>query len=177
MNLTRFETLTNGHSMKNLLSQSDNMNIKLCTFKTLYGLSSEEGYSTENYEHPHITARRNVWNRPSRRRANWQLPNYRTWVKSVIAPILFILYFDVMLKEAIQNCAEGIYIRLRTDGCLFDLAQIRARTKTNISPVQELLCDDDCGIFAHSEEDFQLLMDNLVRASKSFGLTVSIQKT
>ena len=31
--------------------------------------------------------------------------------------------------------------------------------------------------FAHSEDDLELLMNNFVRASKSFGLTISIQKT
>lgn len=95
----------------------------------------------------------------------------------VIAPILFILYFDTMLKEAISNCTKGIYIRFRTDGSLFNLARLRAQTKTSMDLVQELLYADDCGIFAHSEDDLQLLMNNFVRASKSFGLTISIQKT
>jgi len=93
----------------------------------------------------------------------------------VIAPTL--LYFDAMLKEAISNCTKGIYIRFRTDGSLFNLARLRAQTKTSMDLVQELLYADDCGIFAHSEDDLQLLMNNFVRASKSFGLTISIQKT
>ena len=69
------------------------------------------------------------------------------------------------------------YIRFRTDGSLFNLARLRAQTKTSMDLVQELLYADDCGIFAHSEDDLQLLMNNFVRASKSFGLTISIQKT
>ena len=95
----------------------------------------------------------------------------------VIAPILFILYFDAMPKEAISNCTKGIYIRFRTDDSLFNLARLRAEAKTSMNLVQELLYADDCGIFAHSEDDLQLLMNNFVRASKSFGLTISIQKT
>ena len=95
----------------------------------------------------------------------------------VIAPILFILYFDAMPKEAISNCTKGIYIRFRTDDSLFNLARLRAEAKTSMNLVQELLYADDCGIFAHSEDDLQLLMNNFVRAFKSFGLTISLQKT
>ena len=95
----------------------------------------------------------------------------------VIGPTLFILYFDAMLQEALQNCTSGIYIKFRTDGSLFNLARLRAKTKVNHAIIQELLYADDCGIFAHSEEDIQILMDNFSRASKSFGLTVSIKKT
>ena len=62
----------------------------------------------------------------------------------VIAPILFILYFDAMLKEAISNCTKEIYIRFRTDGSLFNLARLRAQTKTSMNLVQELLYADDC---------------------------------
>ena len=43
--------------------------------------------------------------------------------------------------------------------------------------VQELLYADDCGIFAHCDNDLQNLMDNFVRASCGFGQTVSISKT
>ena len=92
--------------------------------------------------------------------------------RCVIAPTLFILYLD-----AISNCTKGIYIRFRTDGSLFNLARLRAQTKTSMNLVQELLYADGCGIFAHSEDDLQLLMNNFVRAFKSFGLTISIQKT
>ena len=94
-----------------------------------------------------------------------------------IASTLFIIYFDTMLKEALRNCNEGIYVRVRTDGSLFNLARLRAHTKTRIPLVQELLYADDCGIFAHCDTGLQNLMDNFVRASYGFGLTVSISKT
>ena len=94
-----------------------------------------------------------------------------------IAPTLFINYSDTMLKEALQNCHEGIYVRVRTDGSLFNLARLRAHTKTRIQLVQELLYADDCGIFAHCDNDLQNLMDNFVRASCGFGLKVIISKT
>ena len=78
-----------------------------------------------------------------------------------IAPTLFIIYFDTMLKEALRNCNEGIYVRVRTDGSLFNLARLRAHTKTRIQLVQELLYVDDCGIFAHCDTVLQNLMQKL----------------
>ena len=93
-----------------------------------------------------------------------------------IAPTLFIIYFDTMLKEALRNCNEGIYVRVRTDGSLVNLARLRAHIKRRILLVQELLYADDCGIFAHCDTDLQNLMDNFFRASCGFGRTVSISK-
>lgn len=49
----------------------------------------------------------------------------------MIAPILFIIYFDAMLQEALSGCAEGIFLRFRTDGPLFNLAMLRAQGKTS----------------------------------------------
>ena len=72
-----------------------------------------------------------------------------------------------MQQEALQNCDAGVYIRFRTDGSLFNLARLRAKSKVKHVLIQELLYDDDCGIFAHSEKDIQILMDNFSRACKS----------
>ena len=79
-----------------------------------------------------------------------------------IAPTLFIIYFDTMLKEAPRNCNEGINARVRADGSLFNLARPRAHTKTRIQLVPELVYADDCDIFAHCDTDPQNLMDNFV---------------
>ncbi len=95
----------------------------------------------------------------------------------IIAPTLFIIYFDAMLQEALRGCEDGIHIRYRTDGSPFNLSRLRAKTKTNLSLIRELLYADDCGIFAHTEENLQLLLDNFARASTGFGLTISISKT
>ena len=37
-----------------------------------------------------------------------------------IAPTLFIIYFDTMLNKVPRNCNEGIYVRVCTDGSLFN---------------------------------------------------------
>ena len=89
----------------------------------------------------------------------------------VIASTLFIVYFDAMPQEALQNCDAGVYIRFRTDGSLFNLARLRAKSKVKYVLIQELLYADNCGIFAHSEKDIQILMDNFSRACKSIRTT------
>ena len=45
------------------------------------------------------------------------------------------------------------------------LQRLRAKTKIRKQLVRELLFADDCGIFAHSVEDLQSLMDSFANAS------------
>ena len=70
----------------------------------------------------------------------------------VIASTLFIVYFDAMPQEALQNCDAGVYIRFRTDGSLFNLPRLRAKSRVKYVLIQELLYADDCGVLAHSEK-------------------------
>ena len=95
----------------------------------------------------------------------------------IIAPMLFIVYFDAVQQEALLGCNDGIQIRFRTDGLIFNLARLQAHTRTTSALAWELLDADDRGIFAHLESELKNLIDNFVRASKGFGLTVSIQET
>ena len=39
----------------------------------------------------------------------------------ILAPILFSIFFSIMLREAKDDLPGGIYIRFRTDGSLFNL--------------------------------------------------------
>lgn len=95
----------------------------------------------------------------------------------VIAPSLFALFFHAMLQEAFKDCSEGVSIQFRCDGSVFNLARLRAKTKVQSALLRELLYADDCGLFAHSEEELQVLMDRFTSAANNFGLTISIKKT
>ena len=95
----------------------------------------------------------------------------------VVAPILFILFFGAMLKDCLDGNDKGIRVNFRTNGGLFNLQRLRAKTKIREQLVRELLFADDCGIFAHSVEDLQSLMDSFANASRRFDLTISIKKT
>ena len=49
----------------------------------------------------------------------------------VLAPTLFSIFFSIMLREAKEDLPDGIYIHFRTDGSLFNLRRLLARTKNH----------------------------------------------
>ena len=95
----------------------------------------------------------------------------------VLAPILFAIFFSMMLKEAQGDLTEGIYIRFRTDGNFFNLRRLLAYTKIQEVLIQELLFANDCAFLAHSEKELQTLVDRFSAAVKAFDLTISLKKT
>ena len=66
-----------------------------------------------------------------------------------------------------EDLPDGIYIRFRTDGSLFNLRRLLVRTKTIKELITELLFADDCALLAHISSD----------AAKNVGLTISLKKT
>ena len=64
---------------------------------------------------------------------------------------LFSIFFSIMLREAREDLSDGIYIRFRTDGSVFNLRRLLARTKTIEELITELLFADDCTLLAHNE--------------------------
>ena len=95
----------------------------------------------------------------------------------VLAPTLFSILFSMMLLSAFKDSDPGIPITYRTDGGIFNIQRLKAKTKVTRALIRELLYADDCAIVAHSEKDLQSLTDSLSEATKRFGLTISIKKT
>ena len=95
----------------------------------------------------------------------------------VLAPTLFSIYFSVLLRCAFGGNQDGVYIRSRADGSLFNLARLRAKSKTVELLCRELLFADDAELTAHEETTLQGLLDNLSRACDLFCLTISVKKT
>ena len=60
----------------------------------------------------------------------------------VLAPTLFGFLFAVMLTHAFGPAAEGIYLRNRTDGKLFHLSRLRAKTKVQLKCLPDFLLKD-----------------------------------
>ena len=87
------------------------------------------------------------------------------------APTLFIVYFDAMLQEALRGCDEGISIRYRADSSIFNLNWMRAKTKTNVDLIRELLYADYCG-GGPSATAWQLC-----KSFTGFGIAISVAKT
>ena len=95
----------------------------------------------------------------------------------VLAPTLFGIFFAVLLKHAFGSATEGIYLRTRSDGKLFNLSRLRAKSKVQLKCLRDFLFADDAAITAHSVDDLQQLMTRFSEACRDFGLTISLKKT
>ena len=95
----------------------------------------------------------------------------------VLAPVLFNLFFTCVLRQAIGNMDEGVYVCFRYDESIFDLWRLSAKTKTFNSLIQGALFADDCALMAHKPGDLQAMLNSFSDASKQFGLKSSLGKT
>ena len=95
----------------------------------------------------------------------------------VLAPTLFSIFFSLLLNVAFQHSEEGVYLHTRSDGKLFSLSRVKAKTNVQTVLLREMLFADDTTLIAHTEEGLQHLINGLTHASEKFGLTISIKKT
>lgn len=95
----------------------------------------------------------------------------------VLAPTLFGIFFAFLLKHAFGASKEGIYLHTRSDGRLFNLARLRAKTKVREALIRDMLFADDAAVACHTQQALQSLMDHFSQACKDFGLTISLKKT
>ena len=88
----------------------------------------------------------------------------------VLAPTLFSIFFSMVLKHAFGTSTEGVYLHTRSDGRLFNLPRLSAKTKIREVLLRDLLFADDAAVTSHTEQDLQCLMDRLSQACKDFVL-------
>ena len=93
------------------------------------------------------------------------------------APTLFAIYFAAMLSYAFKDLDEGIYVRYRSTGSVFNLCRLRQNPKVFLAVVRDLLYADDCDLISHTEKGLQLLVDCFVAACDIFGFSINIPKT
>ncbi|ROT78369.1 hypothetical protein C7M84_002918 [Penaeus vannamei] len=94
----------------------------------------------------------------------------------ILAPTLFSILFAAMLLDAFCECIRGVYISFRTDGKLFNLQRLKAKTRVFEAILWDFLFADDRALAAHSHEDMQYITDCFVVACRRFGLTISLGK-
>ena len=92
----------------------------------------------------------------------------------VLGPVLFNLFLACVLSHAVRDNNDGVYLKHRTDGSLFDLRSLSAKTK---KVILKALFADDCTLMAHKESALQLLVNKFADAARFFGLTLSLGKT
>lgn len=92
------------------------------------------------------------------------------------APTLFALYFTMVFRMAFGRCSDGVYIRYRTTGGLFNIRRFNASTKVLTKMIHDLLYADDCDLVVHTVTDIQHLVDAFAVACSALGLTINLKK-
>ena len=95
----------------------------------------------------------------------------------VLASTLFNMMFSAMLTDAFQDGDNGIPIRYRFDGKLFNLRRFQANSKVQTAVLDEFLFADDIAKVAPTEEKMQKGEDQVPDSCDSYDLTISIKKT
>ena len=82
-----------------------------------------------------------------------------------------------MLNLTFGTAAEGVYLWTRSDGKLFNLSRLKAKTKIQLKFMRDILFTNNATVVAHSAEELQQLMNHFNNACQDFGFTISLKKT
>ena len=77
-----------------------------------------------------------------------------------MAPLSFNIIFSAMLQHAFKHSDKGVMIRYRTDGSIFNLQRLKAKTKTSCMLLRDLLYAADCCLVALNLEDAQSIVND-----------------
>ena len=66
-----------------------------------------------------------------------------------LAPTLFGIFFALLLRHAFGIASEGICLRNKSDGRLFNLGRFRAKTKACEALIRYILFVDDAAVTTH----------------------------
>ena len=94
----------------------------------------------------------------------------------VLAPTLFSMVFAAMLYDASQDNDDGIPLRHRKDGGVFNLKLLKVNTKVKVATLRELLFADDCALNSNTESEMQHCVKQLSRACDIIGFTINTKK-
>ena len=94
----------------------------------------------------------------------------------VLASTLFNLMFFAMFTDAFQDGDNGIPVRYRFDGKLFNLGRLKAKSKVQTEVLDEFLFVDDMAKVVPTEEKMQKGVDQVSDSCDSYDLTISIKR-
>lgn len=96
----------------------------------------------------------------------------------VLAPTLFTLFFNMMLREVTEDLDddEGKYGRFHTVGSLFNLRCLQAQKRTVEQLIRDLLFADNTALLAQTETALQRITSCFEKTAQLFGLEVSLKK-
>ena len=86
------------------------------------------------------------------------------------------MVFSAMLTDAFQDGDNGIPIRYRSDGKLFNLRRLQAKSKVQREVLDEFLFADDMQMVLQQKR-MQKGVDQVTDSCDSHDLTISIKKT
>lgn len=86
----------------------------------------------------------------------------------VIVPVLFALFFSIMLEYAFKDYTRGFHFEFRTTGGLFNHQRFKAKPLTRSKMVLDFLFADDAALIATSYEEAQEVVDKFANAAKVF---------
>jgi len=93
----------------------------------------------------------------------------------VLAPTLFGIFFAMLFRHAFKGATEGVYLHSRSDGKLFNISRLKAKSKTRTVLIRDMFFADDAALAAHSEGQLQSLT-NRYKACDILSLTISLKK-
>ncbi len=75
----------------------------------------------------------------------------------ILVPTIFNMFLTTvtLLNHKSFDPTDGIQIKFRLDGNLFNIQCLQATTKTSTQHILELQYADDCALLAHSQESLQ----------------------
>ena len=94
----------------------------------------------------------------------------------VLAPTLFSMVFVLChASRCFKHNDDGT--RYRTDGRVFNLRRLTAKTKVRLTTLRELIFADDCALNSNTEAEMQQSVNHFSRDCDNFDFTISSKKT
>ena len=87
------------------------------------------------------------------------------------------LFLAAVLQVSNRDTTKDVSITTCSEGRLFDVSRLKAKTKVRQLCVRDLLSADDTCFVSHSEVDLQTILDRFAAVSTSVGLSINVRKT